>query len=356
MYRRVGRAFREAYSDLWQAMVQGDRALGERACAALGSPEPAATFEAMSLMLTYRPAASTSAQLGTGISKEERLRLREKYKDVTPEQIQAFMRGLPRDLMFVLRSTDLLRGMNRELGGSSRDRFVVFAESAIEGAVLSNLARADARLRVWRASADALEAEARARKDASTLHNPLPLWQGLRASLDSPFGWQGLIDDITLSRTPEGAAALRATEQARLGATAAIARRFGLPTPRVPLADTDAEVNLPVDAELDALPAHPPLPADPLHQASLALPESALPLVPASWIADALHTVAAWWAVFDLRTRLLLARGIASSLPPAPLEGSQIDHHHHHRRRRSSSSHDDEDNDEEQLHQDSRAS
>ena len=47
--------------------------------------------------------------------------------------INKFMESLPRDFLFVLRSTNIVRSLNKDLGGSSRDRFIAMAQSAIKG-------------------------------------------------------------------------------------------------------------------------------------------------------------------------------------------------------------------------------
>ena len=47
-----------------------------------------------------------------------------------------FMESLPRDFLFVLRSTNIVRSLNKDLGGTSRDRFLAMAKSAIKGVEL----------------------------------------------------------------------------------------------------------------------------------------------------------------------------------------------------------------------------
>jgi len=46
------------------------------------------------------------------------------------------MERLPRDLLFVGRSTNLVRSLNKELGGTSQQRFRIMAESATRGVAL----------------------------------------------------------------------------------------------------------------------------------------------------------------------------------------------------------------------------
>jgi len=134
MYRRLTPQFRAGYCRLWQALVTRDHALGRRATLELGL-EPA-HYDALSLALTYRPAQGAGV-LGGKMSKAEIEDLKRRYADVTARQVNAFMQRLPRDLLFVMRSTNMVRSLNLELGGTSRDRFRVTGESAIRGLLLT---------------------------------------------------------------------------------------------------------------------------------------------------------------------------------------------------------------------------
>ncbi len=72
--------------------------------------------------------------MGKRISEEERKALATKYKQIaSPEAVNEFLQALPRDLIFVFRTTDLLRGLNKDLGGSSRRRLTRFGEEAVKG-------------------------------------------------------------------------------------------------------------------------------------------------------------------------------------------------------------------------------
>ncbi len=72
--------------------------------------------------------------MGKRISEEERKALETKYKQIlSPEAVNIFLQALPRDLIFIFRTTDLLRGLNKDLGGSSRLRLTRFGEEAVKG-------------------------------------------------------------------------------------------------------------------------------------------------------------------------------------------------------------------------------
>lgn len=48
-------------------------------------------------------------------------------------QINEFLQAVPRDLLYTLRCNNLVRSVNLDLGGSSRDRFLETARSAVRG-------------------------------------------------------------------------------------------------------------------------------------------------------------------------------------------------------------------------------
>ncbi len=72
--------------------------------------------------------------MGKRISDEERKSLKTKYTQIaSPEAVNEFLQALPRDLIFVFRTTDLLRGLNKDLGGTSMLRLLRFGEEAVKG-------------------------------------------------------------------------------------------------------------------------------------------------------------------------------------------------------------------------------
>eukprot|EP00752_Nemacystus_decipiens_P004907 g4466.t1 len=138
MYRRLEPDFRLTYSRLWKAFMTRDTALGERCAVDLGV-EPG-MYDALSLILTWRP-TSTTARVGQRITEEERQALVAKYKVIlSSDSLNAFLERLPRDLLFVMRTSDLVRSLNKELGGTTRDRLIVLAESAVRGLNIPNFA------------------------------------------------------------------------------------------------------------------------------------------------------------------------------------------------------------------------
>ena len=92
MYRELEPGFRDAYAELWLALLTHDHARGVRASRALGVAD--ADYDALSLALTFRSAGSRAA-LGGRMSQAERDAMREKYRDVGAAAVNAFLQRLP---------------------------------------------------------------------------------------------------------------------------------------------------------------------------------------------------------------------------------------------------------------------
>jgi len=71
---------------------------------------------------------------------ELKAHLKEKFGNdaLTPSSMNEFMESQSRDLLFCLRCMNLVRGMNRDLGGNTADRFIAFGTAASRGAKLSS--------------------------------------------------------------------------------------------------------------------------------------------------------------------------------------------------------------------------
>ncbi|CAM9777957.1 unnamed protein product, partial [Hapterophycus canaliculatus] len=111
MYRRLEPDFRVTYCKLWKAFMTRDTPLGEQCAVELGV-EPG-LYDALSLILTWRP-TSTTARVGQRITEEERRALVAKYKVIlSNDSLNAFLERLPRDMLFVMRTSDLVRSLNK---------------------------------------------------------------------------------------------------------------------------------------------------------------------------------------------------------------------------------------------------
>lgn len=71
--------------------------------------------------------------------------LQEKFgeDEISAAGLNRFISAQSRDLLFCLRCTNLVRSMNRELGGTTVDRFLAFGIAASRGAYLSSFATSD---------------------------------------------------------------------------------------------------------------------------------------------------------------------------------------------------------------------
>lgn len=131
MYRQLSEPFRLAYCQLWAALLTSDRAAGQAAARSLGVPD--SDYDALSLVLTFRPAGS-SQPIGQRLSAEARESLKKRYGGISAGDVNAFLERLPRDMLFVFRTWSLVRSLNRRLGGTTRQRLLVIAEYAAAGA------------------------------------------------------------------------------------------------------------------------------------------------------------------------------------------------------------------------------
>ncbi|CAM9664002.1 unnamed protein product [Chrysoparadoxa australica] len=138
MYRRLDGNFRHNYCNLWKAFMTQDTALGHEMAKALGLPEH--QYEALSLLFLWRLPGS-SARVGQRITEAERQQLSKKYGGgmLTAESVNVFLESLPRDMLFVMRTGDLVRSLNRELGATSRQRLKILYQSALSGLALPNV-------------------------------------------------------------------------------------------------------------------------------------------------------------------------------------------------------------------------
>ena len=143
MYRRLDDGFRLHYSNLWAGLVSGDQQQALKGVRGMKLDDK--YLDIFSIMLVYRlPLHIVFKQkLGSTMDKASRKKLRQtlesKFGDsvFTTSSANLFMESLPRDLLFCLRCNNLVRGLNRTLGGTSFERFVAFGVSASRGSKLS---------------------------------------------------------------------------------------------------------------------------------------------------------------------------------------------------------------------------
>ena len=84
--------------------------------------------------------------MGKQAKQEISDKLKARYGLGTSSAVGQLLQSLPRDLFFCLRCMNLVRSLNRELGGSTLDRFLAFGASASKGSriCLDELSRYEA--------------------------------------------------------------------------------------------------------------------------------------------------------------------------------------------------------------------
>ena len=130
MCKQLDARFRRGFCALWRALLVQDDARARAASRALGLREEDA--EALSQILTFRSTTSR-ARLGAEKTREEWERLRKEWEWVTPRYVNDFALRLPTDFAFVMRTMALARGINKSLGGSTRDRLACWGHAANAG-------------------------------------------------------------------------------------------------------------------------------------------------------------------------------------------------------------------------------
>lgn len=131
LYRELSEPFRLSYCKLWLGLVGLDERLLSEACDELGVPQYKALFP---LILTFRPWRSGSAQVA--LTKAELAKLREDMQKTSLAEVFAFFEAVPRDMLLVFRTQDLVRSINRTLDGTAAERFLIFADHAMQGSLL----------------------------------------------------------------------------------------------------------------------------------------------------------------------------------------------------------------------------
>lgn len=122
-YRYVPDDFRKDFCRLWQALVTLDYPTVKRISETMGLGE---YYRYLPLILTYRT-MSSRRPLGEIITKEEKQSLH-KGNEITFEKITRLMQRLPPDLIFIVRTNNLVALHNLRLGGSSRNRFMKYTD------------------------------------------------------------------------------------------------------------------------------------------------------------------------------------------------------------------------------------
>lgn len=134
MVRELSPAFRREYCRLWRALLMRDHATGRRAAVALGLPE--VDLELLSLLLMHRTPKSKAA-VGSNMSAAERQAMRKRYNGFGAADVNLFLQRLPRDMLFVMRTWSMVRSLNKRLGGTTRQRFMLMSRHLARGSLIT---------------------------------------------------------------------------------------------------------------------------------------------------------------------------------------------------------------------------
>lgn len=129
LYRELDSEFRKTYCDLWRAMLMRDNVLLENCGRRLNIGE---VVRYLPLLFTYRT-INHKGRLDASMSEQERQKLSEDLKNLRFSNVTEFLEQLPRDMLFVLRTNNMIRALNKDLGGTKRERFSIMGNSAIRG-------------------------------------------------------------------------------------------------------------------------------------------------------------------------------------------------------------------------------
>ncbi|RLN98417.1 hypothetical protein BBJ28_00013772 [Nothophytophthora sp. Chile5] len=116
LYRELDEEFRKTYCDLWRAMLLRDSALLEDCGKRLNVGDFA---KYLPLLFTYRP-ISHKGHLDAAMSEDERQKLGEDLGKMRFSNVADFLEQLPRDMLFVFRTNNMIRALNKDLGGTTR--------------------------------------------------------------------------------------------------------------------------------------------------------------------------------------------------------------------------------------------
>ncbi|CAG8523518.1 1073_t:CDS:2 [Paraglomus brasilianum] len=129
LYRELSDEFRKVYCGLWRALLLNDNKGLKEAAEFLGVAE---YVQFLPLIFTQRLPDSLTP-LGEDMPDEERAMVHDQLKSVTLNDFLIFLESLPRDMLLVFRTINLLRGIHRELGGNSIESFKINARYATRG-------------------------------------------------------------------------------------------------------------------------------------------------------------------------------------------------------------------------------
>lgn len=122
-YRYIPDEFRKDFCKMWHALVKLDYPTVKDIARKMGLGD---YYRYLPLILTYRSINSKSP-LGDVLTQEERRKLHID-NEITFEKITQLMQRLPPDLLFIIRTSNLIALHNLRLGGSTRERLMTYTD------------------------------------------------------------------------------------------------------------------------------------------------------------------------------------------------------------------------------------
>lgn len=122
-YRQYDKKFMKNYCKLWQSIVLQDYDKMKEISDDFGIGE---YYKYLPLVLLWR--SKNTKKLGELIAEEDRVKL-QKQELVSFEIINYIMQRIPEHMIFIIRASNLIAIHNTTLGGTMRNRFLIFTES-----------------------------------------------------------------------------------------------------------------------------------------------------------------------------------------------------------------------------------
>eukprot|EP01130_Rhizamoeba_saxonica_P018253 TRINITY_DN9073_c0_g1_i2.p1 TRINITY_DN9073_c0_g1~~TRINITY_DN9073_c0_g1_i2.p1 ORF type:complete len:528 (+),score=92.91 TRINITY_DN9073_c0_g1_i2:162-1745(+) len=133
LYKEFPDELRIPYCKLWRALVIRDQDNIEKYARELGAGD---LYELFGLILAFRPHSNNDVGLENNWTEKDRENVKKMFKgkhfsDILG-MINALLESVPRPMLFVLRTNNLVRSINKELGAQV-NRYKIFARTSMEG-------------------------------------------------------------------------------------------------------------------------------------------------------------------------------------------------------------------------------
>jgi len=133
LYKEFPEKLRIWYCKLWRALILRNNEDIEKYGRKLGCGEYSNIF---ALILTFRPPTNVDIGLENKLTEQDKIEIRSMFKGKSFGDglriVTQLLQSLPPELLFVLRTTNLLRSINNDLG-SLVNRFAIMARTSLQG-------------------------------------------------------------------------------------------------------------------------------------------------------------------------------------------------------------------------------